>query len=302
MAHSPPLAGLLGLAALSLASLCAAAAGDSRESEPFIAAQGCRIMFVDDVKLASERRGILAQIALPGATIAAGGDVARLRDAVLKANLAIVEREANNDIEVRFAQKAFELAELKHERALMANGQNVGTVSDLELKELRLSADRASLQYEQAEHGLAVARLRLDEIRASLDALRVVSPFAAQVRAVYKQPGEVVQEGEIVAEVVNTERIRVEGDVPLADLPFVRPQASIQVRIEGASAPPEFAQRVFSGSITFVDVKVEPVSQRVRVAAELDNRSGLLREGLVGVMYIPKTPAGGEQSARMEIK
>lgn len=285
----------LGLSALLLASLCAWSSGQSPTADQFVTVQGCRLTLIDDVKLASERRGILAEIVAPGARIAVGGNVARLRDSVLKASLALAQREAANDIEVRFAQKAAELAALKHERALMANQQSAGTVSDLELKELRLSADRAALQYEQAEHGLAMARLRLEEMRASFDSLHIVTPFAAQVRAVYKQPGEVVQEGEAVAEVVNTDRIRVEGDVNLIDLPFVAPQTTVQVRIEGSSSPPELAQQVFSGSITFVDVKVEPVSQKVHIAAELDNSSGLLREGLMGVMFIMKPNAAVAQ-------
>ncbi len=253
-----------------------------------ITVTGCRVAFVDDVMLSSERRGIVAAIAKPGEQVDAGQDVARLRDVVLKASLAIAQREASNDVEVRFAQKASELAELRCERALQANRQNVGTVSELELKELRLSADRAALQYEQADHRLAVARLRLAEISATVETLHVAAPFAARVRAVYKQPGEVVQEGEAVAEIVNADRVRVEGDVPLVDVAGVARGAPVEVRFDDPKAPPDLAQRVFTGTITFVDLKVEPVSQKVHIAAELDNRRGLLREGLVATMLIPR--------------
>jgi multidrug efflux pump subunit AcrA (membrane-fusion protein) len=275
-----------------LACLEGRALAASPAPEQFVTVTGCRLVFVDSVQLASERQGILAEVVPCGARVAAGGDVARLRDTLLKAGLAIAEREAANDIEVRFAQKAAELAVLKHERALAANQQIVGTVSELELKELRLAADRAVLQHEQAEHRLALARLRLEEMRASCASLHIVSPFAAQVRAVYKQPGEVVQLGELVAEVVNSDRIRVEGNIHLSDLPFVAPQVKIHLRVEAPATSPELAEQVFTGAITFVDVKVEPVSQTVQVAAEVDNSSGLLREGLKGVMFIPKPTTG----------
>jgi multidrug efflux pump subunit AcrA (membrane-fusion protein) len=280
--------------ALALACLGREASAASPAADQYVTVPGCRITFADEVQLASERQGILAEILPPGARLAAGGDVARLRDTLLKASLAIAEREAANDIEVRFALKAAELSQLKYERALLANQQVVGTVSELELKELRLAADRAVLQHEQAEHRLAVFRLRLDEMRASCQSLRIVAPFAAHVVAVYKQPGEVVQQGELVAEVVNTEKIRVEGAVNFSDLPFVVPQAKVHLRVE-APASLGLAEQVFTGAITFVDVKVEPVSQTVRIAAEVDNSAGLLREGLKGVLYIPKPPADPRQ-------
>jgi biotin carboxyl carrier protein len=293
---------VLAAALASLSSGAAAATASPANNaaqldDQFVVATGCRIVYVDSVELASERRGILADIVAPGAALPAGGEVARLRDAVLKATMAIAEREATNDIEVRFAAKAAGLADLKHQRALQANQQSVGTVSDLELRELRLAAERATLQFEQAEHRLAVAKLRVEEIRASVDALHIKAPFAAFVRAVYKRPGEVVQEGEVVAELVSPSRIRVEGDVPLAALPWVTPQAEVLVRLTDpstdtaaatpsattAAAPADFVAR-----ITFVDMKVEPVSRTVRIAAELDNRDGRLREGLSATLLISK--------------
>lgn len=280
--------------AAALASICATAAAQTNSpasnapplDDQFVVATGCRIVYVDAVELASERRGILADIVAPGAALPAGGEVARLRDAVLKATMAIAEREAANDVEVRFAAKAAELADLKHQRALQANQQSVGTVSDLELRELRLAAERATLQFEQAEHRLAVAKLRVEEIRASVDALHITAPFAAFVRAVYKRPGEVVQEGEVVAELVSPSRIRIEGDVPLAALPWVTPQTGVLVRVTDSS--PETEPADFAARITFVDVKVEPVSRTVRIAAELDNTGGRLREGLSATLLIPK--------------
>jgi multidrug resistance efflux pump len=278
----------LGASAALWACLCACTAGQTPPSDESVIVSGCRLTYVDAVTLSSERAGVLAEIAEPGAALAAGQDVARLRDGVLKASLAIAEREASNDVDVRFAAKAAELAELKYERALQANRTHVGTVSDLELRELRLAADRAALQFEQAEHRLAVAALRLEEIRATVATLSVAAPFAARVRATYKRPGEVVQQGEIIAEIVNTDRVRVEGDVDLGDLSWVAVQAEVYVQLDGALVPPEMAQGVFPGVITFVDVKVEPVSKKVHIAAEVDNRAGLLREGLPAVMLIPR--------------
>lgn len=283
----------LGAAGILLAMMLhGGSAGQSPppSSEPIVVV-GCRVTFVDEVAISSERRGIVAAIARPGDRVDAGQDVARLRDSVLKAGLAIAQREAANDVEVRFAQKAAELAELKFQWAAEANGKNAGTVSEQELKELRLAADRAVLQCEQADNALAIARLKLAEMSVTVESLHVAAPFAGRVRAVYMQAGEFVQEGEVLAEIVNADRVRVEGDVPLAEAGRIVPGAPVEVRIEGVASPSELAHRTFTGAITFVDVKVEPVSQKVHVAAELDNRHGLLRGGLVATMMIPRAAA-----------
>jgi multidrug efflux pump subunit AcrA (membrane-fusion protein) len=165
------------------------------------------------------------------------------------------------------------------------------------MKELRLAAERAALQCEQAEHRLAVACLRRDEVKATLDSYHVVAPFKATVRATFKQPGEVVQEGEIVAEIVNPQRIRVEGNVPLQDLPALALYSDVIVRINTSSQSTRATAQDYHAKLEFIDVKVEPVSQQVSVAAELDNRDGLLREGLTATMFIRRADSESRKTA-----
>ena len=49
--------------------------------------------------------------------------------------------------------------------------------------------------------------------------------------------------------------------------------------------------------LEFIDVKVEPVSQKVHVAAELDNRDGLLRDGLTATMFIHRADSESRKTA-----
>jgi multidrug efflux pump subunit AcrA (membrane-fusion protein) len=223
--------------------------------------------------------------------VAQGDNVAQLRDAALRAGLAIAEREASNDIEVRFARKAAELAQSRYERAAQANRTLSGTVSDLELSELRLAAEKAALQLEQAEHLLAVSALRRDEMRETLAALRISAPFDAFVRSTYKKPGEFVREGEVIAEIVHSGRVRVEGFLSADVLPRVRPGQRVEVRLNGTSVDPLTPPQRFHGELGFVDIKVEPVSQKVRVWADVANESGVLREGLAAIMFIEVVPS-----------
>ena len=88
----------------------------------------------------------------------------------------VAEREASNDVEIRYALKAFEFARLEYEEALESNRLVSGAVPDIEVRLLKLAADRTKLQIEQAQHRHAVARLKAKEARARLDAFRKLIP------------------------------------------------------------------------------------------------------------------------------
>lgn len=246
----------------------------------------CRVKLINDVQLAGERMGILAYVAAEGTRVPAGQTVAQIRDDLVRIGLQIAEQEAANDIEIRFAEKAAELAQLKYVRALDANKRAGGTVSELELRELRLDAERALLQLEQARQRFVIAGLRRDENRELLEACRIPAPFDAVVLQVYKRPGEVVREGEPILEVANTDRVRIEGHLPVAEADRVQPGSRVEVILAAPDAGANASAVRFEGEIGFVDAKVEPVSRTVRVWAEVINRRDLLRDGLTATMMI----------------
>jgi multidrug efflux pump subunit AcrA (membrane-fusion protein) len=242
----------------------------------------CRIRLVHDVELASEQNGILEFSAAEGTKIAQGEVVAKVRDDVVRASLAIAEKQAANDVEVRYAAKATELAQLKYVRAVEANRANPGTVADLELGELRLMAEKSLLQLEQAKSESLLAGLRRDEAEARLRGYRVAAPFDAVVLRVFKQPGEVVREGEPVLELANTDWVRVEGHVHVEDAHLLHRNGPVRVVLETQGGP----ARAFRGTIGFVDVKVEPVSKAVRFWVTAENRGNQLKDGLVATVVV----------------
>ncbi len=242
----------------------------------------CRVKLLDEVQLASERTGIVDTIVAEGDDVRAGEVVVRLRDGLLRAGHAIVEREASNDVEVRFARKASELAQLKYVRSQEANRSVPGTVSELELRELRLAAEKSLLQLEQAEHHFLIAGLKRDEGRQLLETCLIEAPFDAVVLDVLKRPGEVVREGDPILRIAATGRMRVEGFLPVEQAARVRRGMAVEVWLDGAGSD----GAPFTGRLAFVDLKVEPVSQKVRVWAEVANRGDLLRDGQVATLTI----------------
>lgn len=249
---------------------------------------GCQIKIFQEVPLSAERAGVLDMVAKEGQKVKAGDLVAHTRDDLVKATLAVATRQSVNDVEIRFAKKACELAHVEYERDLQANSIVPGTVSDLTLRAHRLAAEKALLQLEQAEIALEVQKLRRNETVELLRLHSMVSPLDAEVRTVFKKKGESVAEGEPILELVNTSRVKVEGYVHLRDLDSVRVGSVVNVQLDIPDIDLPIERLTFPGRIAYVDVKVEPVTHRVKVWAEVSNENDVLKDGLTARMVIDR--------------
>ncbi len=245
----------------------------------------CRIHIVNELSLSSERSGILDFVTPQGTFVKQGQVIAQLRDAIARASYSIAEREASNDIEIRFAKKAGELAQLKYERAQKADQELSGTVTEFELRELRLAAERSLLQLQQAEHQFAISYLKKQEQLGLLKSFQITAPFDALIRVAHEKPGEYVREGDVVLEIVNDEMIRVDGYVNLDDLPLIATGSRVLVSLPQTGREPV----TFRGQISFVDTKIEPISMKARVSAEVQNSNSILKDGLLVTMAIATT-------------
>ncbi len=249
--------------------------------------KSCSLSFVDNVDLAFQQSGVLDFLVTEGQQVGEGETVAHIQDAVLQASFAVVQRQAENDIEVRYARKASELQQLEYERDLQANRSVPGTVSEMSLSEQRLAVQKALLQLEQAENSQAIERLRLKETQERLFLHRLRAPFAGTIRTIHKKRGEAVQEGEPVLELVNSDRVRVEGEIHVSEASRIQVGMPVTVYLsyDGISA----ADRAipFPGRVTSIDLKVEPVTLLVKVRAEVENKNNMLKDGLTADMRIP---------------
>ena len=242
----------------------------------------CRVKLVHELSLACERSGVIDFIVSEGDSVKRGDVIARLRDSLAQASYRITEHESANDIEVRFARKAGELAQLKYERAQQAEQAVPGTVTDFELRELRLAAERSLLQLQQAEHQFAISQLKRLEQLEVLKSYQIIAPYDAYVRMASRRTGEYVQEGEVVVEVSNNDQVRIEGHVDVADLSRIAIGDAVAVQVTQTDGNIE----VLRGTLSFVDSKIEPVSMKARVFAQVTNHRELLKDGLLVTMAV----------------
>ncbi len=243
----------------------------AREPPP-IAAKEVVVKLIDEVVLSSERAGILGPVAVKeGVQVSKGELLATLKDDVARAALNVAEIEASSDVDIRFAQNAFEVATNEYERIEEANRRVKTTVPGVEVQRALLAAKKTKLEIEKAEHTHAVQIAKRDEAAAQLASYRIEAPFDGFVARVHLTQGAAVRQGDPVIELVSTKKVRVEGFVKVTEALLVRPGAPVRVELktDGAAGAP--ARRSFSGKIVFVDVKVEPVDHTVRVWAEVEN-------------------------------
>jgi membrane fusion protein (multidrug efflux system) len=126
---------------------------------------------------------------------------------------------------------------------------------------------RARSQAEGAEARLGVAERALREAS-------VAAPFAGLVAQRFVSPGEYVQPGEPLFELVALDPIEVEFTLPEADSSRVALGNSVGVRV----AP--YPDEEFDATVTFVSPTIDPRTRTLRVKATIRNPEGRLRPGL----------------------
>ncbi len=242
-------------------------------------------------KVASDRPGVLAELKLEeGDPVKSGQVVARLRDDVARATVAIAKKQAENDIEVRLAQKTSEVAKAELEQAKQMNaGPGLQVVTRYELRRLQLSAEQTELQIEQAENELEVRKLQLIEAIERLKEYLVISPIDGMVTRRFLTSGESVQQGGNIVEVTNFKILKVIGNIEVVDAFKIKVGDPVIVRLEDPTISARIDNATFNGKIRFIDGSVSPIAQKVRIWAEVENPEGLLLPGLRAVMEIRPT-------------
>jgi multidrug efflux pump subunit AcrA (membrane-fusion protein) len=284
-----------------MALLVAALPGDETSATPFPGAVETIIVeapvtqFVHRRRLSAERVGVLDETPAEGEFVKAGDIVARLRDEVPRAILAVADAKAASNADIAATEKLAESERFEFEVMSEANAKAGGgrpPYPNSDVQRLRLKSEASALAIGMKRHEKRVYELQRDQARAELKSFQVLSPIDGLVTRIFKRSGEGVQASEAILEVVNTRRIRVEGRVTAAVAAQLKIGAPVRVSFPGLTIAKEAAAPEFESTLGFIDVTAEGVGtdRRVRIWTEIDNRDGILRDGLPARMTI--TTAG----------
>ncbi|MCC9605724.1 HlyD family efflux transporter periplasmic adaptor subunit [Blastopirellula sp. JC732] len=273
------------------------------------------LKIIETVEVPAQQAGALDKVNVREGTIVDRGELlAHIADKEMelelvakKAEHAIAQREAENDVNIRFSKKSLEVSQAELQRALDAIANFPNAVTQTELDRLRLLAEKNRLEIEQSSEQQEIAKLtaNLKEAEAAITGERlakhkIVAPIEGMVVHVFRREGEWVDIADPVVKIVRIDRLRAEGFVRSDEAAIGLQDRAATVRVSLPGSDP----LVVPGKVIFVDPEVDPVNGDVRVWVEIDNADLKLRPGLRVEMSIStdemaddaKTPAAAEVS------
>lgn len=201
-----------------------------------------------------------------GQRVKKGDILMRARDAEVVAAIDRQKMLADNDLEVKGTDKALELAKFKFEQLKKA-----GTFSPVDFEELRIGADTAVVQRDQAKVNLEDRRLQLKQLQGQFERYYLEAPFDGVIEEVMLEVGQGVTENEKALRMVNTEQLWLD---PYADTSEtirlgLKENSPAWVLVDMPDSP-----RLVMGKVLYVSPVADSVSQTRRVRVEISNKGG----------------------------
>lgn len=159
---------------------------------------------------------------------------------------------------------AVELAEARLERATSERDR---------YRQLQGTGSAATARLEDAETAYKVARITLEQARADLADRSLRAPLDGVTGLASVETGDRVATDDAIANFDDRSRILVEVDLPEALLGRVSEGDEVQ------ASTPAVENQTFTGVITAIDSRVDPVTRTARVRAAIDNTADILRPG-----------------------
>lgn len=281
----------------------ATATGSARargeDSKPVV--QHCQVALIDDVEVPALESGPLVAVHVQEGQLVRQADLlaqiddkeSHLLKLSAEAERDAAQAKADDDIDVRYATKSFELADAELNQDMEIKRRTPGAVTDAEIRRKQLVRTREQLGIDRAKLERQIAQLTAQvkdsAVRAADDTIlrrRIVAPFDGMVVDVYKQNSEWVNAGEPVIRVMRMDRLRVDGFLSGAEYnPVDVARCPVTVEIELA----QNRRESFQGHVVFVNPLVQ-AGNKYRIRAVVENRfernEPLLRPGMTAQMAI----------------
>ncbi len=201
--------------------------------------QDCVVRFSEEVDVPSLATGRVAEVfVMSNQTVEADSRLVRIDDLSLKIRrqsyqlrLKLAQEQANDVIEVQYAETAKAEAEAELSSSHTIHKDFGGAVAANQLRRLKLAVQRAELEIDRAKKRLSeahtaeqLAEAELALLDDQLSHLNVQSPLAGVILETSKSVGEWVQTGETVATIARMDRLHVNA---ILDSATISPEACV---------------------------------------------------------------------------
>ena len=189
----------------------------------------CFVTLADQADLPPQEAGVIQEIVGTGPVaekqllVQLDDRKAQREQDVAEAKYEAAKDKAEDDINIRYAIAAAEVAKAENAINLAANAAVPGSVPQARLNELKLKCTETDLAIEKAKLDRTVAaaeakvaKAEVEAARVMVDRHKVLSPVNGEVVEVRAHKGEAVQPTQAVIHVVKLDNVWVEGSVPAA--------------------------------------------------------------------------------------
>ncbi len=125
-------------------------------------------------------------------------------------------------------------------------------------------------------------KAELENAALALERCTVRSPMTGSVNRVFVEPGQFVNPGDTVAEILRIDPVKVTVGIPESDVTAARRQSMFPVTIDALSSEP------FSGRKRFLSKKTETTARLFEMEVAIDNPDGMLLPGMFARVEIVK--------------
>ena len=148
-----------------------------------------------------------------------------------------------------------------------------------------LSKENAATQrdLDNATSQLAISKARLDGISARLERTSILAPINGILNDLIVEEGEYVDPGNPVAQLVDTDTVKVVVEIPERDIAFFSIGGKAEI-FPNMNDPNES----LAGKITFISELADSRTRTTRTEITLDNRKRLLRSGQIVKVHLTR--------------
>ncbi len=176
---------------------------------------------------------------------------------------------AEGDLLVTLQQEE-EIASLREQQEFLAEQER----EVARLENLVKRNQVAETDLDQRRTLAAIARSRIAQEKAQIDDRTISAPFSGVLGLRQVSPGALVEPGQTITTLDDVSRMRLDFTVPARFLRFLEPGQ----QIEASTAA--YIQ-AFTGEVTAVDSRVDPVNRSITARAAFDNRDSFLKPGML---------------------
>jgi multidrug efflux pump subunit AcrA (membrane-fusion protein) len=154
-----------------------------------------------------------------------------------------------------------------------------------------------------AEANVEAARTQVATAQAAVADAIVRAPFAGFISERPTAVGEFVTSSTTIATILRTNPIKVQIQVPEANVPFISLGRGISIEVDA------YKDRKFAGTVTAINPSVDPNSRAAIVEAQIENGDNALRTGMFASVrisreggsngiFVPKSAVYADQSTQ----